>query len=229
MKKISKTQIDLLGNRLRKTSLSEADLEMLDDYRKSFGTAYENVVRAIREQLKLEPTGRPAKSTTSIIEKLHRESVRLSQVQDIAGCRVVVDDIKKQNNAIKRLSKIFPMATIVDRRIHPSYGYRAVHVVIKNLEKLIEVQIRTELQHGWSEFSEKLADKFDASIKYGGGDKKIQKLLVDISELIKGYEEAEIKILGLPKNKRDKQLKKEMLNQKKLIAGHIKEHLRLFL
>ena len=66
-------------------------------------------------------------------------------------------------------------------------------------------------------------------LKYGGGDKEIQKLLLDISELIKGYEEAEIKILGLPKNNRDKQLKKEMLSQKKLIASHIKEHLNLFL
>ena len=229
MKKISKTQVDLLGDRLRKTSLSEVDLEILDDYRKSFGRAYEEVVRAIREQLKLEPTGRPAKSTTSIIEKLHRESVRLGQVQDIAGCRVVVADIKKQNNVVKRLRKIFPTAAIVDRRIHSSYGYRAVHVVIKNLEKSIEVQIRTELQHGWSEFSEKLADKFDASIKYGGGDNEIQKLLLDISELIKGYEESEIKILDLPKNSRDKQLKKAMLNQKKLIASHIKEHMSLFL
>lgn len=58
---------------MRKGSPSEADLRMLDEYRRSFGEAYEKVVGTIREQLNLEPTGRPAKSTSSLIEKLHRE------------------------------------------------------------------------------------------------------------------------------------------------------------
>ena len=120
MKKISKSQIDQLGDRLRKNSLSEADLGILDEYRKSFGVAYEEVVKAIREKLNLEPTGRPAKSTSSIIEKLCRESIRLSQVQDIAGCRVVVADVQKQDDVVKRLLDIFSSATVVDRRVYPS-------------------------------------------------------------------------------------------------------------
>jgi ppGpp synthetase/RelA/SpoT-type nucleotidyltranferase len=229
MKKISKTQIDQLGDRLRKAPLSEADLGILDDYRKSFGVAYEEVVRAIRGKLNLEPTGRPAKSTSSIIEKLHRESIRLSQMQDIAGCRVVVADIQKQNNVVERLRKVFPSASVVDRRIHPSYGYRAIHVIIKKLEKAIEVQIRTELQHGWSEFSEKLSDKIDPSIKYGGGDKEIQKLLCDISTFIKNYEKAEIDILSISKDSSYEELRKKMANIKKGIADLINKHSKLFL
>ncbi len=221
MAKISKTQIDQLGDRLRNISLSKADLGMLDDYRKSFGSAYEEVVRAIREQLHLEPTGRPAKSTTAVIEKLHRESARLSQVQDIAGCRVVVADIKKQNSVVKRLLEIFPTTTMVDRRVNPSHGYRAVHVIIKTLEKVIEVQIRTELQHEWSQLSEKFADRKDPAIKYGAGDKEIQKLLRDISALITNYEKEEISV--------DKGSRKEMVNIKKAIADLIKEHSKLFL
>src|SRR6266849_8795262 len=67
---ISKTQIDKLGDRLRKGDTSEADLRLLDEYRRSFGEVYELVVGAIRSELGLEPTGRPAKSTTSISEKL---------------------------------------------------------------------------------------------------------------------------------------------------------------
>ncbi len=221
MEKISKTQIDQLGDRLRKTSLSEVDLKILDDYRKSFGSAYEEVVRTIRGKLDLEPTGRPAKSTSSIIEKLRRESVRLSQIQDIAGCRVVVVDIQKQNNVVERLRDIFLSVSVVDRRIHPSYGYRAVHVIVKHLEKVIEVQIRTELQHGWSEFSEKLSDKIDPSIKYGGGGKEIQKLLCDISDMIKNYEKAEI-------SSTDEASKNEMTSIKKDIAALIRKHSKLF-
>src|SRR2546422_4790511 len=83
---LSKTQVDRLGDRLRKGGISETDLRLLDSYRRSFAEAYECVVRRIRDQLKLEPTGRPAKSTTSIVDKLQRESVRLSQ--NAGHCRL---------------------------------------------------------------------------------------------------------------------------------------------
>lgn len=51
MTEFSKTQIDRLGDRLRKESISEADLKRLDAYRKSFSSAYENVIKVIRENL----------------------------------------------------------------------------------------------------------------------------------------------------------------------------------
>ena len=223
MEEISKTQIDQLGNRLRKAPLSEADLKALDDYRKSFGAAYEEVVRVIREKLDLEPTGRPAKSTSSIIEKLHRESIRLSQVQDIAGCRVVVPDIKKQDHVVENLCNIFPTASVMDRRIHPSYGYQAVHVIIKILEKAIEVQIRTELQHDWAELSEKFSDKIDPAIKYGGGDKNISELLYNFSSLIKNYEGLEKQVVG--SSKIDKIIEK-MADIKMKIAALIKKYIK---
>lgn len=43
-----------------------SNLRMLDEYRRSFGEAHEAVVKSLRERLQLEPTGRPAKSTTSL-------------------------------------------------------------------------------------------------------------------------------------------------------------------
>ena len=160
---LSKTQVDKLGDRLRKGDITEADLRLLDDYRRSFSEAYEFVVRAIRNDLGLEPTGRPAKSTTSIIEKLLRESIRLSQVQDIAGCRLV-----EQNGTVTLLQKLFQGVTVVDRRKNPSHGYRAVHLIVRHEGKLVEIQVRTSLQHLWAELCEKEADVFDPLIKYGG-------------------------------------------------------------
>ena len=191
MEKISKTQIDRLGDRLRKGPLSESDLTLLDGYRRSFGEAYEDVVRTIRERLKLEPTGRPAKSTGSIIEKLHRESIRLSQVQDIAGCRIVVNDIGEQERVIAALRDNFPGASVMDRREKPSYGYRAVHVIAKVSGKLTEIQVRSALQHLWAELSEKLSDVVDPAIKYGGGEDKIRRELIETSEGVRKYEELE--------------------------------------
>ena len=191
---LSKTQVDKLGYSLRKVDITEADLRMLDEYRRSFSEAYEFVVGAIRNELGLEPTGRPAKSTTSISEKLLRESIRLTQIQDIAGCRLIVDDVPEQEEVVMSLTKLFTNSTIVDRREQPSHGYRAVHVIVKDRNKLVEVQIRTSLQHAWAELSEKLSDVVNPGIKYGGGDKKDQDLLTEYSGLIVDEESFEAEL-----------------------------------
>jgi len=109
----SNAQIDRLGDRLRTGDFGDEDLRALDEYRLSFSDAYEFVIGSIRQTLALEPTGRPAKSTKSIIEKLIRESIRLSQVQDIAGCRVVVSGLAEQNRAVVDLIALFGFAAKV--------------------------------------------------------------------------------------------------------------------
>src|SRR5215213_9120175 len=147
---LTKTQVDRLGDRLRTGNITEADLRLLDQYRRSFTEAYEVVVEAIRNELSLEPTGRPAKSTTSISDKLRRESIRLSQIQDIAGCRLIVSDIAAQESVVQSLTSLFDQTTVSDRREKPSHGYRAVHLIINSRSKLIEIQIRTALQHLWA-------------------------------------------------------------------------------
>jgi putative GTP pyrophosphokinase len=167
---LSKNQVDRLGDRLRKGTVSESDLRLLDRYRRSFSEVYEDVVGTIRDRLGLEPTGRRAKSKTSIIDKLQRESIRLSQMQDIAGCRVIVRDVKNQDEVIVRLRESFDTLTIDDRRKSPSHGYRAVHIIVHSVGKPIEIQVRTSLQHLWAELSEKFSDLIDPAIKYGGGD-----------------------------------------------------------
>lgn len=177
----SKTQIDRLGDRLREGSAGEADLRLLDEYRRSFGEAYEAVIRTIRERLQLEPTGRPAKSTSSIIEKLGRETIRLSQIQDIAGCRIVLANVTEQERVVASLRTLFPEAAIVDRRANPSHGYRAIHIISSIFGKLIEIQVRSLLQHVWAELSEKLSDIIDPSIKYGGGEEQIRQILTELS------------------------------------------------
>lgn len=183
----SKTQIDRLGDRLRECPHTEIDLRLLDDYRRSFGDAYENVIRIIREQDQF-PTGRSPKSICSIVEKLCRESIRLTQIQDIAGCRVVVTDIVEQARVVALLIATFPGASVIDRHDNPSYGYRAVHIIAKISGKPVEIQIRTLLQHEWAEFSEKASDVIDPKIKYGGGPDRQRNLLIQLSRLVTDYE-----------------------------------------
>ena len=193
MAALSKTKIDRLGDRLKRGSPSDDDLRLLDEHRRSFSPAYDSVIGTIREKLHLDPTGRPAKSTSSIAEKLRRESIRLSQVQDIAGCRVIVTDIIAQDNTIATLRETFSDIRVMDRRLNPSHGYRAVHVIVTTEGGSVEIQIRTSLQHFWAELSERLADVVDSSIKYGGGDTDIREPLSAASESIVILEDLERK------------------------------------
>jgi len=187
---ISKSQIDRLGERLRHGPLNESDLRLLDDYRRSFAEAYEAVVRTIR-QLGEFPTGRLAKSTDSIVGKLRRESLRLSQMQDIAGCRLVIATVVDQEQLIASFSTAFPGRVIIDRRDKPSYGYRAVHIIVEISGKPVEIQLRTQLQHMWAEVSEKLSDVLDSAIKYGGGPAKWRDFLAQSSKSVMVHEDIE--------------------------------------
>ncbi len=225
---LSKTQVDRLGERLKKGSPSEDDLRLLDQYRRSFGTAYNSVIKALREVLHSEPTGRPAKSTNSIIEKLHRESIRLSQVQDIAGCRIVVTDILAQDDAVGLLLSAFhDTVRITDRRVNPSYGYRAVHVIIESSGQPVEIQLRTYLQHVWAELSEKLSDVVDSNIKYGGGDEESRNLLATMCEQIRTLEEFEFLLNEADSDEVDKieNLKERVAFGKKMIVENIRNHI----
>jgi putative GTP pyrophosphokinase len=202
--KLSKSQIDQLGERIRGGMPSALDMKDLDSYRLSFASAYAHVVGRIRSELDFELTGRPTKSTTSISDKLARESTRLSQIQDIAGCRVVVPDVMVQDLVVTRLTGIFGRGAIFDRRQKPSSGYRAVHVVVRSLERPIEIQVRTVLQHMWAELSEKLSDVVSPTVKYGGGPRNLTDFLGRLSQAGAAIEFHEKRIgeSGVPDEKR---------------------------
>jgi ppGpp synthetase/RelA/SpoT-type nucleotidyltranferase len=197
MESPSKAGIDRLGERLRGQAFDEADLRLLDEYRRTFGLAYDRVVANVQRITGVPVSGRPAKSTSSIIEKLNRESIRLSQMQDIAGCRAIVADLAQQDRAVNSIVGEVDSVTILDRREKPSHGYRAVHLIVRVDGKPIEVQVRTSLQHLWAEMSERLADIVDPSIKYGGGSIPVREVLDGAATLARLIEELEVKLAGV--------------------------------
>jgi putative GTP pyrophosphokinase len=190
----SKARIDRLGEKLRGQVFGEAELRLLDEYRRTFGPAYDRVVANVQRIIGVPVSGRPAKSTSSIIEKLNRESIRLSQMQDIAGCRAIVADVPQQDRAMNAIERGLKNVAILDRREKPSHGYRAVHLIIRVDGKPIEVQVRTSLQHVWAETSEKLADVIDPSIKYGGGSVAVRRVLDRASTMARSIEALEAKL-----------------------------------
>lgn len=190
-KPLTISQLNKIGDRFRKDEAQEDDLRRLDEYRMSFQPAYEHVFSALT-QLGLNPGGRHPKTIPSIVAKLNREKSRLSKMQDIAGCRVEVPNRIEQDNLVDDLKSRFSGAQIKDRREKPSYGYRAVHVIVEVDSYPVEIQVRTALQHSWASTAEKLSDLIDPQIKYGGGPKEIWEDLTRISNSIVQVELAEI-------------------------------------
>ena len=207
---MTKSQVNRLGERLRKGSGSPTE-QQLTDLQAVRGT-YDEALTAAQDLLRsagVEATGR-LKTTNTIIEKLQRDRTRLSEMQDIAGLRVVQEmSLGEQNALVKRLAALFERTKRTDRRVRPSYGYRAVHVVARIEGKPVEIQVRTRLQDVWAQTMEKLADQLGREIRYGGGDKKPGgplDLLTSLSESLAGNEEMLERIARMGRQPRPRSL-----------------------
>jgi putative GTP pyrophosphokinase len=185
---LSRTQVDKLGERLKSGPVSETDLRLLDDYRRGFVDAYLDVLSAL-VGLGLRPRSREAKSRSAIVDKLRRESIRLTQIQDIAGCRLWVFDLNDQDREARRIEHVLSGCRRFDRRTVPSHGYRALHLVAERHGRPVEIQIRTELQHLWARTSEMLSDRLGAGLKYGQGPPEMLAHLESWSTAIRQWEE----------------------------------------
>jgi putative GTP pyrophosphokinase len=195
---LSRTQIDKLGDRLTQGDAPSADdLVALNAYELLFEVAQIAVVRRVRESTGLVPSVRPLKTSGSIVAKLRRQSTRLSTIQDIAGCRLTVDDIREENSVTSRIQKAFASARIQDLRKTPHHGYRAVHIIVRADDRRVEIQVRTHLQHLWAQLSEKLADRLGPDVKYGGGPDSVRQALLSLSSLVGQVEGLEAEFVEL--------------------------------
>jgi putative GTP pyrophosphokinase len=179
----SNSQIDKLGNQLRDSveSGSPLDVKPLDDYRRTFTEAADELKNLLNGADLHDFTERN-KSTPSIVAKLSRKNtMRLSQMQDIVGLRFVVDDLVQQDALVGKLLMLLGDRALDDKRLKPDFGYRAVHVIARSKNKLIEIQIRTYFQHLWAQFSEMLSDREGHGLKYGAGDSRVADFMSDLS------------------------------------------------
>jgi (p)ppGpp synthase/HD superfamily hydrolase len=143
---LSRTQIDKLGKRLAERSYlpTTEDLMLLERFRAAHSVSLQEAAETLRS-LGLQPTSRP-KTTGTIIDKLRREgAMRLSQMEDIAGLRVVMEMTRDtQDELVQKIVAAMPNGTKTkDRRPNPSHGYRAVHLVARVADHQVEIQLRT--------------------------------------------------------------------------------------
>jgi hypothetical protein len=140
----------------------------------------------LRKKLKRVQAGtnpvRRLKRTRSIIAKIAKESMRLTQMQDIGGCRAVVKDIdtvyqiKQCYIAAKMQHELVRIDDYI--RSPKSSGYRSLHLVFKFKSKahpeynniLLEVQLRTITQHAWATAVETVGAVSGQALKSSEGE-----------------------------------------------------------
>ncbi len=165
---------NLAGRALVSATESDEDLEVINNWRSSHSAPLQTIKMLLKMRAKhVDPQATVAqrlKRLSSIRAKLQREaSMRFMQMQDVGGCRAIVKDTA----ALNKLVKVFiqgqaksPKSRHVLKRqkdyvANPKAdGYRSIHYVFKYQTEspalkcynghLIEIQLRTRLQHAWA-------------------------------------------------------------------------------
>ncbi|BBZ39297.1 RelA/SpoT domain-containing protein [Mycobacterium conspicuum] len=124
------------------------------------------------------------KRIPTIIDKLRREPrMNLGRMHDIGGCRAVLrslDEVRRVQSRYKGETVTVRTKDYVDQP-KPD-GYRAVHVIVRYHGRLIEVQLRTQVQHEWAYTVESVTSRFGLDIKAGGGPPPVRDWFAAVSE-----------------------------------------------
>lgn len=177
--KYSKNTIDQAGVILRDNAGTEGQrdlaLDVLDNWRAIHSyPMHVFKIRLKEKSKKIDPnslTAQRLKRVPAILYKLRRKyngktpSMKLSQMQDIGGCRAVLSNValakKLYNDYYLKGDLKHKRVGVKDYISKPKKdGYRSIHVIYKfksdKVKKkiyndlLIEIQIRSKIQHQWA-------------------------------------------------------------------------------
>jgi ppGpp synthetase/RelA/SpoT-type nucleotidyltranferase len=156
---------------------SDEDMVVIDNWRSSHSMPLQVMKMMLKGRAKsVDPDAIVAqrlKRLPSIRAKLQRETMRLQQMQDLGGCRAIVKDMSALNAlALKFKEGIeknpkrqgFKRHDLVETKNYlenpKADGYRSLHYIFAYRTNtphlttfdghLIEVQLRTRLQHAWA-------------------------------------------------------------------------------
>jgi Region found in RelA / SpoT proteins len=155
------------------------------------------------------------KRLDSIRRKLSTTTIQLHQMQDIGGCRAVVD----RPQHVIRLRDLYAESRFghvlkneKDYIQQPKDdGYRSVHMIYRyagtenthqydNLQ--IEVQMRSTLQHAWATAVEAVGTFTKQALKWRGGDADWHRFFVLMSSAMANIEKCQL-VDGTPKTRKE--------------------------
>ncbi len=167
--KYSRNKINNAGKTLISTSdstLYQSALNIINEWRELHLPALDSLQKELMPIIGKEKVAfisRRLKRMSSITYKLDlNPNMGLGGMQDIGGLRIVVEDIETLEQVQEILQNNIPKSFILyktdDYVINPKQsGYRALHFVYKYQSEdnlvdgaLVELQVRTQLQHIWA-------------------------------------------------------------------------------
>lgn len=254
--KYKKGRVNWAGNTLINKNSSKEDINkatiILDNWRSSHSFSLHTFkIRLKRVSVQVDPNAlvvQRLKRTPSILKKLQRKygdrdpTMKLSQMQDIGGCRTVLKDVK----LVKKLCDEYYHT---DKNIKGEHcdlkhefkhkkdyinnpkndGYRSVHLIYKyNSDKttkynglLIEIQIRSKLQHFWATAVETVDHFTKQAIKSNEGQKEWMEFFKLISSVFANMEKKPI-VPDTPKDKFELYTQVKSLSDKLQVIEKIK-------
>lgn len=187
----SKRKIDQIGEILKRGGgLNKEEQLTLLNWRNSFASTldyYHLRLKTTAEPDMILTLSRRLKRIESIQMKLKRFStMRLSTLQDIAGLRLVLKDENSLMNTFTRLrglSTRHKLKRLDDYHNNPkSDGYRGIHLVYQKEDVgMVEIQLRTELEHIWATAVETYGELQNTSFKTGEGEEQWKEFFMLLS------------------------------------------------
>lgn len=191
----SKGQINKAGNVLAAEDPSGTDWnwahDVLSNWRGCHGYPINTFQMTLRTKLKRLNVGsdflvaQRLKRTPSIIAKLRRfDTMQLSRMQDIGGVRAVVPTVATVRGLMDDYKKSRFKHELVSEKDYIAYpkadGYRSTHLVYRYQSEstpqynglLIELQIRTKLQHVWATAVETMSTFLGQALKANQGERE---------------------------------------------------------
>jgi ppGpp synthetase/RelA/SpoT-type nucleotidyltranferase len=204
----SKGRLDRAGEDIREGKGSAEDFAILDNWRASHLyviNTFQSSLRSRRKRIAGEDEiaiAQRLKRRPTIIDKLSREpGMSLARMHDIAGCRLIFDDIGLLH-AFRDgvLSSRAGHELVGDRNRYDyistpkSSGYRGIHDVYKyNVGSTggtkwnglrLELQYRTDVQHAWATAVE-ISDIVNSTrLKFSEANQDISRLFLLASEIL---------------------------------------------
>ena len=204
-------------------ALNAESILLVTRWRSSHESAMKSVMRSLQRHARVNHykgiiSGRE-KRLRSIAAKLNRQpNMALNTMQDIAGCRIVLDDAKSADafaSSLRvKLSENPGSSSIVKEtdyiRNPKADGYRSIHFVMAyksaNHPELkarrVEVQIRSQLQHRWATALEAVDLFTGQTLKSGGGDPRWRRFFALASSIF-AFDEQCSPVPGMPISPRD--------------------------
>jgi ppGpp synthetase/RelA/SpoT-type nucleotidyltranferase len=227
----SKTQSDRAGKILSNEGSSQEEkdqaLEILSNWRAAHNyplQVFFNRLKRVAQKIDSTAlTAQRLKRVPSILKKLSRvypgnekATMKLTQMQDIAGCRAVLEEV----SLVKKLYKEeYLEGDLKHERVKVSDyiktpkedGYRSIHIVYRYFSDkgrseynglLVEVQMRSRIQHIWATAVETVGFFTKQAIKSNEGEKEWLEFFKLVSSAFAIMEECPL-VKGTPYDKEE--------------------------